>query len=416
MNVLVTTEERFVRTPDGQVWSGGSGSHSFWVRYLKAFDSVRVLARVAESQAAPETWQRADGDNIIFCALPHFVGVKEQLRQVGAIRKTVKNALNGSDAIILRAFSVIAPYVISQIPSSRPFAVELAGDPHEVFGPFADPYPLRPLLRWWFTQQLKRQCKKACAVAYVTDELRSRYPGTHHAFSTVYSSIELNDGAFASAPRHFSRVPQPLRIASVGSMERLYKGFDTLIEAVAIAKQNAASVSLRIIGEGRCRRELEKLVQQRGLEREVTFTGRISAGQAIRNELDDSDLFVLASKTEGLPRAMIEAMARALPCVGTAVGGIPELLSASELVPRGDPAALAQKIIELSLAPERLNQASERNLIKARQYRSAVLCARRRQLYEFLREQTERWILRQGSQPSNYSNTLEVSRSNPSRS
>lgn len=417
MNVLVTTEERFVRTPDGQVWSGGSGSHSFWMRYLKTFDSVRVLARVAVSQAAPETWQHADGDKIIFCALPHFVGAKEQLRQVGAIRKAVKNALNGSDAIILRAFSVIAPYVISQIPSSRPFAVELAGDPHEVFGPFADPYPLRPLLRWWFTQQLKRQCKKACAVAYVTDhELRNRYPGTHHAFSTVYSSIELNDGAFASAPRHFSRVPQPLRIVSVGSMERLYKGFDTLIEAVAIAKQNGVSISLRIIGEGRCRRELEKLVQQRGLEREVTFTGRISAGQAIRNELDDSDLFVLASKTEGLPRAMIEAMARALPCVGTAVGGMPELLPASELVPRGDSAALAQKIIELSSAPERLNQASERNLIKARQYRSAVLCARRRQLYEFLREQTERWILRQASQPSNYSNTLEVSRSNPTRS
>ncbi len=344
MNVLVTTEERFVRTPDGQVWSGGSGSHSFWVRYLKVFDLVRVLARIAESQAPPETWQRADGDKVIFCALPHFVGAKEQLRRVNAIRKAVKSALNGSEAIILRAFSVIAPYVVNQIPSSRPFAVELAGDPHEVFGPFGDAYPLRPLLRRWFTWQLKRQCKKACGVAYVTDhELRNRYPGTHHAFSIVYSSIELNDGAFASAHRHFSHAPQPLRLISVGSMERLYKGFDTLIEAVAITKQKGVNISLRIVGEGRCRNELENLVQQRELEREVTFTGRIPAGQAIRSELDNSDLFVLASKTEGLPRAMIEAMARALPCLGTAVGGIPELLPASELVPPGDSAVARPK-------------------------------------------------------------------------
>lgn len=417
MNVLVTTEERFARTPDGQVWSGGSGTYSFWLRYLKVFDSVRVLARVAESQFPPEAWQRADGDKVVFCALPHFVGVKEQLRHINAIRKSVKNALDGSDAIILRAFSVIAPYVVNQLPSSRPFAVELAGDPLEVFGPFADPYPFRPLLRWWFTGQLKRQCKKACAVAYVTDhELRNRYPGAHHAFSTVYSSIELNDGAFASAPRHFSSSPRPLRIVSIGSMERLYKGFDTLIEAVALAKQQGLNISLRIVGEGRCRPELETLAQQRGLADGVNFSGRIPAGHAIRSELDNSDLFVLASKTEGLPRAMIEAMARALPCVGTAVGGIPELLPSSELVPRGDSFALAQKIIELSSDPERLNQASERNLAKARQYRSAVLCARRRQLYEFLREQTERWNLRQASQPSNYRNTFEVSRSNPSRS
>ena len=418
MNVLVTTEERFVRTPDGKVWAGGSGSYSFWLRYLEVFDSVRVLARIAESDAAPDKWERADGDKVEFCALPYFVGAKEQLRKVGAIRAAVSSALNDQDAIILRAFSVIAPYVVSRLPRWRPFAIELNGDPHEVFGPYGDPYSLRPLLRWWFTHQLRRQCQKACAVAYVTEHgLRERYPITRHAFSTVYSSVELNDSAFASAPRHFNVPPHPLRIVSIGSLERMYKGFDTLIEALSICKQNNLDASLRIIGEGRCSSDMQNLARQRGVEKEVTFTGRIPSGKAIRNELDHSDLFVLASKTEGLPRALIEAMARGLPCLGTAVGGIPELLPQSEMVPRGNSPALAGKIIEFASDVAVLNRAAARNLFKAHQYRSAVLSARRHQLYEFLREQMERWNLRKRSQPGNrYYRTIALPRSNPSRS
>ena len=46
MNVVVTTEQHFDRTPDGRVWDFGAFSYSFWTRYLAVFDSVRIVARV----------------------------------------------------------------------------------------------------------------------------------------------------------------------------------------------------------------------------------------------------------------------------------------------------------------------------------------------------------------------------------
>ena len=108
--------------------------------------------------------------------------------------------------------------------------------------------------------------------------------------------------------------------------------------------------------------------------------------------LDEADLFVLPSRSEGLPRAMIEAMARGLPCIGTRVGGVPELLLAEDLVAAGDAEALASKIIEVFHEPQRLAEMSARNLSQAQAYRDEVLRERRTQYYSRLREVTERWL------------------------
>src|SRR5690606_2722669 len=116
---------------------------------------------------------------------------------------------------------------------------------------------------------------------------------------------------------------------------------------------------------------------------------QLSSGQAVRDELDQADLFVLASRTEGLPRAVIEAMARGLPCIGTSVGGIPELLPTEDLVPPGDADTLARKISEVSRSPERMAAMSRRNLKKAADYRDDVLRQRRNAFYEIVKERTE---------------------------
>jgi glycosyltransferase involved in cell wall biosynthesis len=123
----------------------------------------------------------------------------------------------------------------------------------------------------------------------------------------------------------------------------------------------------------------------------IRFPGQVTAGEPIRRILDAADLFVLPSRTEGLPRALIEAMARALPCIGSAVGGITELLYASELVPAGDPAALAAKIQDVLRDPLRMETMSRRNLAAAWEYCDCAIAERRRHFYEHVRDYTQRW-------------------------
>jgi L-malate glycosyltransferase len=100
----------------------------------------------------------------------------------------------------------------------------------------------------------------------------------------------------------------------------------------------------------------------------------------------------MPSYQEGLPRAMVEAMARALPCIGSTVGGIPELLMPEDMVPPGDVAALANKIREVVTDPERMAQMSARNLDKAKEFKNELLREQRITFYRYVREQTEAWL------------------------
>jgi glycosyltransferase involved in cell wall biosynthesis len=400
MRVCVNVESRFLRTPDGEVWASGTSTYQFWQRYLDIFDEVRVISRVADVSTIPEgTWRRANGEAVTFHAVPYYVGPAQYAKRCFAVAASIRKAVAAEDAIVLRVPSLIAVHLEKQLIPSRPFGLEVLGDVNQVFAPGSIKHPLRPVFRWHFTRQLKRQCRKACATAYVAEMLRRYYPPRNGTFSTTYSSIELGETAFAPGPRSFSPSSRSARVISVGTLEVLYKGFDVLMDAVSACAATGLQLELVIVGDGRCRSELERHAQVRGIERQVRFAGRVPSGEAVRQELDNADLFVLASKTEGLPRAMIEAMARGLPCIGSDAGGIPELLPAEDVVPRGDAPALAARIREVIDNPERMARMSARNLAKAREYHTSVLTGRRREFFAYVKEATRQWNERRIAPP-----------------
>ena len=169
----------------------------------------------------------------------------------------------------------------------------------------------------------------------------------------------------------------------------MYKGVDVLIEALALCVQLGLDASVTVLGDGKFRAELEDLAKNRGLGNRVEFAGQLTAGNAVRDRLDQADLFVLPSRTEGLPRALIEAMASGLPCVGTTVGGIPELLESGDLVPPGNAKALAETIVEVFSDPDRMDAMSNRNLTLSLEYGDQVLRQRRQTFYRDVLEGTK---------------------------
>jgi glycosyltransferase involved in cell wall biosynthesis len=161
---------------------------------------------------------------------------------------------------------------------------------------------------------------------------------------------------------------------------------------VAQCAQEGLDARLVVVGDGRFQRELQVLARSLGVANRVDFYGQLPAGVAVRAVLDEADLFLLPSRTEGLPRSMVEAMARALPCIGSSVGGIPDLLSPEDLVPPGDVAALAAKICQVARDPDRLARMSSTNLAVAQTYRETLLRERRATFYRRVREETEKWL------------------------
>ena len=404
MRVVVVTEHRFVHMPGG-VSTAGPFAYSFWKRYLSVFDGVTVIARAAgavrlkgagaEAQAA-----RAGGPGVWIAALPYYRGPEQFFWRLPRIRRALLASLDESDAIILRLPSVLAALAEGWLRrTGRPFAVEVVGDPWDALARGAHPHPLRALFRQALARSQRRQCAASCAASYVTRQaLQRRYPAGLGALAVGCSDVELPHSVFAEHPR---AATQPLRkpaLITVGSLNHLYKAQDVLLEAVACCRRNGLDASLVVVGDGQCRPALEARCRLLGIQDHIIFRGQLAFGGAVRRELDQADLFALPSRQEGLPRALLEAMARALPAIGSTVGGIPELLAPEDLAQPGNPAQLARKIEEVCRDPARLEQMSERNLSTARQYEETRLERQRSLFLERVRTETERWAhLRRGA-------------------
>lgn len=385
MRVLVGLEQRFVRTPDDIVHSPGGCGPAFWGRYLEVFDEVVVLARVARQKDVTSEFEVASCPGVTFLDLPCWIGPWQYALKYWEARRIMASAVGTAEAMILRVPGPIGSELVKFARKAGiSYGLEVVGDPWDVFGT-AGPYSsvLRPVLRHLFTYRLRRECQHATAVSYVTRQtLQRRYPARAGVFTTHYSSVELDQAAFSDRSRTY---PEPAtRLVTIGTLAVDYKGFDILLAALAMFSPDRRP-HLTIVGAGRLLSRYQQMVAELQVDQHVTFTGKVPAGEAVREQLDRADLFVLPSRTEGLPRAMIEAMARGLPCIGTSVGGIPELLEPDELVAPGDSRALYRRLDSATSSTEWLERASARNLDKAQEYAAPQLAARRRLLYQELR-------------------------------
>jgi glycosyltransferase involved in cell wall biosynthesis len=309
------------------------------------------------------------------------------------VKRAVRAAIGGGAALILRVPGQLANVIEPELRRTRrPYSVEVVGDPFASYSPGAMRHPLRPILRRWFDTRLRAQCRQAAAAAYVTEyALQQRYPSGPGAFITHHSSVDLPDEAFAAQPRVFEG-QEPVRLIAVASLQYPYKGVDLLIDALGECIRSGLDAQLEIAGEGKLRAALEARAAAAGLANRVRFLGAVRSGAEVRACLDRAGLFVHPSRAEGLPRAVIEAMARGLPCVASRAGGIPELLSAEDTAPVGDARALARKIAEVARQPARLSRMAARNWAKAQHYREDVLAERRAQFYAHTQQAARDWL------------------------
>lgn len=399
MKVLIALDYHFFRTPDGLIWNDSIIDYSFWHRYLQVFDTVLVLARVNQVLKKEDKWVLANGENVEFCCIPDYTGPWQYLAKYRKVKKTVNEAIKRVDCAILRN-GVIGNLAWDYVKRRQiPVAIEVVGDPWEALAPGTIKSIVRPYVRLYFTWLLKRQCREANAVSYVTKyALQKRYPpGNGHSgasssdkqrpcncFATHYSSIDINLSLIEYKYDNGKKNTR-VRIINAGTMATLYKAQHIQIKALKVIVDRGFDAELVLIGDGCYRREFEELASELGLVDRVIFLGMLPGSAAVMKELSRADLFILPSFVEGLPRALIEAMAIGLPCIATNVGGIPELLQEDELVPPRDYFMLAEKIIEVISDEERMTAMSKRNIMVAQEYDSEVLNQRRMNFYKYLK-------------------------------
>ncbi|MBU1259550.1 MAG: glycosyltransferase family 4 protein [Planctomycetes bacterium] len=394
---MVALEERFLSTPDGSFYSQSSFDYRFWQRYLKVFDEVVIFARAMQVPDKPSGKTYANGLGVKFLPLPCFIGPWQYLMKYFSLASLARKAVKQPEAFILRIPGIVSTLLWYELRKRNiPFGVEVVGDPWDSLAAGSVKSISRPYVRWKFARVAADQCRGACAASYVTRySLQKKYPPG--GWSTDYSSVELPVDAIADEGMVRRRVERikakadsggPWFICYAGTMAQLYKAPDILIDAAAKCVSEGINLKLIMLGDGQYKTWLRERAKKLGTGNKVEFVGMVPPGRRVLEYFDEMDLYVLPSRQEGLPRSVIEAMARGLPCIGSTVGGFSELLEPEFLVAPADVEMLYEKLKYVISNADMMKKAVSRNIEIAREYTADVLELRRIEFYEKVKNMT----------------------------
>jgi glycosyltransferase involved in cell wall biosynthesis len=366
MKLVVAIEHHFVET-GGRIYTALSFGYEYWKEYLEVFDEVYVLARVGYSDVVPKDHFVADGPGVKFIYVPDYLGIPQFLIYLPGVFVAAFRAARLGTCFILRSGNVCTALWLCLKLLGKPYSREVQGYIEEGIIQFTrHNYPLigRAIAR--VSDHLARvQARGAFCASYVSQFCRSLYPTKNPDREFVFSSVRLTKELLRGPRSEDDFKHKPFHVLSVGRLE-LEKGHHILVEAAHILRMRGVEDwRMKIVGGGRQLNPLREKVEKLDLDSYVEIVGPVQYGEHLFEYLDGADLFVLPSLTEGMPRSLIEAMARGLPAIGSRTGGTIELLSDSQLVVPGQSTLLAEAIASRIGRFDKLAANSRKNFEKA---------------------------------------------------
>jgi len=335
--VAVVLEHRFYRVGD-DVYTALSFPYDYWQEYLQYFDEVNVVARVKEVPEVLPNFVKASGNFVNFTDVPYYQGPKEFFKNLPFLIWTLAKTAKGNRAFVLRSGNITNLIFFFILIYQRGYLREYPGNIKEGIKGFSGESPIIKLVAWFSDWFAKLQGKFSKANGFVSDYCQGIYGSDKPGY--VFSSFNSDEIKTKKSDYSLSK-GGVVQLVSVGRLEA-EKGHWNLLDAMRILTERGEPVRLTLIGGGG---ELPKLQEKAAsFELDVEFCGALTDRKELFSRVANSDVFVIPSLTEGMPRALLEAMAIGLPCVGTRVGGIPEVLAKHDMVTPGDPDELAAAI------------------------------------------------------------------------
>ena len=241
----------------------------------------------------------------------------------------------------------------------------------------------------WYTT--RKTVKKSEYVHYVTKEfLQRRYPSKGKTLGCsdinlsninknilierLENSSTLNSGRF-------------IKLVTTANIDVRYKGQEYVIRAIAKLKESGdIRYHYYLLGAGKGQ-YLKELTKKLGIEDQIHFEGRKKPEEVI-STLVNSDIYLQPSLQEGLPRAVVEAMSVALPCIGFNTGGMFELLESEFVVPQKSIDEIINCLKKLQNI-EKYQKTAEYNFQKSCEYEHSLLTSQIREFFKEIRIEIE---------------------------
>lgn len=343
-------------------------------KYLRYFDEILVMGReCTATKEKAEGLTLASCEGVSFSNLPFDHLYLAAFSSHRALKAHMEEAIRQCDFVILRVPYSLSGMVINLCKKhGKPFMVEVVGCVWDVYTHLN---LIGQLLAPFATLQMRSAVRKAPFALYVTREfLQKRYPCP--GYTDTCSNVSIRPAGEEVIARRLEicrnfSYERPVRLATVGAVNVRYKGQEYVLRAMAALKKEGYRFRYTMIGSGDNSR-LQEIIASLGLQDDVVFTGSLPH-ERVFAALDETDIYVHPSVTEGLPRAVLEAMSRGCAVLGCIAGGTPEIVPPENRFAKKDVQGLQRLLINYN--PEKMEREALRNVQIAEQYTQDKLTA-----------------------------------------
>lgn len=361
--------------------------NDFWNQYSDVFDEIDVVGEafkdgVDETQLQPIT--RKDVHVRIVPAMQRPV----EFFNNSKVKKELEPIIRDSDCILIKAICRKANLAIKLAKKyNKPYMIGITGDLYRTL------HTSKSLLRRMYAPIIYRQslnAMKDCKYGtYVTQEyLQSVYPISGKMCGFTDTIIPYIDEEVLkkriSKIRNLSNKSEIL-LGVIGAYHTNNKGHDTIIKVME--KLNDPRISLHILGAG-VEEDRERWFEYGRMHNvtNIVFDKPVSGVENVFKWIDEIDICLLPSRSEGLPRSIIEAISRACPCIASNVCGIPELLNSQWLHNPEDADRLACQIKRMIENPSIMEEAARENFEHSKSYSLEYITKKRNAFFTEFKE------------------------------
>ena len=377
-----------IKSKDGKIYSQNF-DYNVWERYLSVFDSLIVTTRMryddSNEQKIIKNLKLSSGRNVIFMPVTSYQKKIDIILNRKKIIDQIRKALQNSEYAIIRLPSIIGYIAYSEAKKlNKPFLVEVVGCTWDAYWNYSLLGKLVALPSYLY---MRYAVKNAKYVIYVTNKfLQRRYPtkGIYTNCSNVFIK-EINENILKKRLNKINDLNNKNKVilGTAAAVNVKYKGQQYVIRALGeLKKRGVTNYEYQLVGEGN-QSYLKSLAKKYNVGDQVKFLGQ-KRHDEVFNWMDSIDIYVQPSKQEGLPRALIEAMSRALPSIGANTAGIPELLDKRFIFSNKRDNYKEICNLLLNFDKEKLIDQAKRNFKESKKYKSDVIEKKRKEfLYMF---------------------------------
>ncbi len=373
MKILFVHDHIFL-TRNGKAYSN-TFSYGILKRYIDVFSEVTFVARQREVEDTMDL-PLASGEGVHFIFLKSISSVGSYFGLRNKYKKVLENLMADHDGVIVRLPSELGLMASSVAQKMHKKCLgEVVGCAWGAMWNYGGWHSkiYAPLLY----MKMRQAVKGLKYVAYVTEDfLQKRYPAPDVAKTIGVSDVEVDvsdEKVIKKRMEKIERLPGKITFGTIANLDVGYKGIDVAMKTLAETLKD--NFEYRLIGAGDTAKH-QKMAKHLGIHEQVYFDGIRVGGDAVSEWLDTIDIYLQPSKLEGLPRALVEAMSRGCPAIGSSVGGIPELLDSEMIFEHKDLAEFKKLIVHLANKEEMKWQAVK-NYERAKDFDSTVLNKKR---------------------------------------